>query len=231
MNIVITGSRKGIGLALTKYYTELGHNVIGCSRGESEYEHKNYKHYQVDIVNEDEVKNFARQVKKEYGYIDALINNAGIASMNHFITTPIEMVNKLLQVNFVGNFSCTRAFLNCLKKSEHPRIVNFTTIAVPTNLEGELAYASSKSAVETMTKILSKELSSFNITVNAVGPAAVKTDLLAKISEDKINKIFNMQTIHKYASTDDVINVVDFFINPKSDCVTGQVIYLGGVCR
>ncbi len=231
MNIVVTGSRKGIGLAIVKYYTELGHNVIGCSRNKSEFEHPNYKHYCVNLENEKEIFEFARDVKKKYGYIDALINNAGIASMNHFVTTPLEIAEKLMRINYLGSFSCTRAFLNCLKKSNHPRVVNFTTVAVPFNLDGELSYAASKAAIETMTKILAKELSMFNITVNAVGPAPIKTDLIEKVPQDRLELILKQQGIHRFGEFEDVINVIDFYINERSDFVSGQIIYLGGVSK
>lgn len=231
MNIVVTGSRKGIGLAIANYYTELGHNVIGCSRSESEFKHTNYRHYCVNLENEKEIFEFARAVKKEYGHIDVLINNAGIASMNHFITTPAEVAEKLMKVNFLGSFLCIRAFLNCLKKSNHPRVVNFTTVAVPFNLEGEMCYAASKSSIETMTKVLAKELSAFNITVNAVGPTPIKTDLIAKVPEERLEKLLAQQGIHRYGKFEDVINVIDFYISERSDFISGQILYLGGVSK
>lgn len=229
MIIAVTGTHKGIGKKIAEYYLESGDTVVGCSRHGDEINNGNYHHYEIDIRDEDQVSAFARGVKKEFGHIDALINNAGIASMNHFVMTPVKTAKNLMDVNYFGSVICIRAFLNLLRKAEHPRIVNFSTVAVPLSLEGELAYASSKAAIENMTKILAKEISSFRITVNAVGPTPIKTDLIAKVPEEKLNRILESQAIHRFGKFEDIINVVNFFLNPNSDFVTGQIVYLGGI--
>ena len=229
MIIVITGTSRGIGLSLVKRYVNLGYTVIGCSRSANEFVHKNYEHFCVDLTSEEQINNFAKQVKKKYDYIDVLINNAGIASMNHYMLTPLTTAKKVMDTNFFAPFAVTRAFINLLKKSKHPRIINFSTVAVPFNLDGELAYVASKSAVEAMTKILAKELASFNITVNAVGPTPVKTFLTANVPADKIQNLLNRQAIKRFGEFEDISNVVDFFIQKTSDFITGQIIYLGGV--
>lgn len=231
MIIVITGASRGIGESLVKRYLEQGNIVIGCSRTESSLSEKNYFHYQVDLGSESQIKAFALNVKKKFGFIDVLINNAGIASMNHFMLTPLETAKKVMDINYFGPFSVIRAFVNLLKKSESPRIVNFSTVAVAFNLDGEMVYASSKAAVEEMTKILAKELSSFKITVNAVGPTPVKTFLISKIPENKIKSLIDRQAIKRFAEFEDIGNVIDFFIKKESNFVTGQIIYLGGVNR
>lgn len=231
MIIVITGTHKGIGAAMAKYFLEAGHTVIGCSRHEGEIQHEKYRHYIVDVCVESQVNDFAKRVRKEFSMIDVLINNAGVASMNHFMMTPIDTARRLMEVNYLGGLCCIRAFVSMLRKSEHPRIVNFSTVAVPFNLEGEMAYASSKSAVESMTKVLAKELATFGITVNAVGPTPIKTDLIAKVPEHKINNLLENQAIHRFGEFEDVINVIDFYLKPQSDFITGQIIYLGGVNR
>ena len=231
MNVVITGTHKGIGYHIASYYLEKGHTVIGCSRHESQIVHSRYRHFIVDVCNENQVNDFAKQVRKEYKYIDALINNAGAAAMNHFMMTPIETARSLMEVNYLGGLTCIRAFVSLLKKSEHPRIVNFSTVAVPFNLEGEMAYSSSKAAVESMTKVLAKELAMFHITVNAVGPTPIKTDLIAKVPEEKLNKLLDNQAIHRFGEFSDIVNVIDFYLNSNSDFITGQIIYLGGVNR
>ena len=172
---------------------------------------------------------FAAAVRKRFGHIDALINNAGVASMNHFMLTPLETARRLMNTNFFGPFAAIRAFISLLKKSEHPRVVNFSTVAVPFNLDGELAYVSSKAAVEELTKILAKELSGFKITVNAVGPTPVKTALTAKVPENKIQALLDRQAIKRFGEFEDIRNVINFYLQPESDFITGQIIYLGGV--
>jgi 3-oxoacyl-[acyl-carrier protein] reductase len=96
-------------------------------------------------------------------------------------------------------------------------------------LEGELAYASSKTAVEKMTKILSKEIGSKNITVNCIGPTPIPTDLIKTVPKNKIEEIISQQSIKRLGALEDVKNVIDFYISKKSDFITGQKIYLGGL--
>ena len=116
-----------------------------------------------------------------------------------------------------------------MQKNKFGRIINFSTVAVPLNLEGEAIYAASKAAVASLTKILAKEFASFGITVNAIGPTPIKTDLIKSVPDEKIKKLINAQAIKRFGSFQDTVNVIDFFINEKSDFITGQIIYLGGI--
>jgi 3-oxoacyl-[acyl-carrier protein] reductase len=227
--VVITGTRKGIGRSLAEYYLGQGWGVVGCSRGEASIEHPQYRHFSVDVSDESAVIEMARAVRREIGTVDALLNNAGIASMNHCLLTPGSTVNNILQTNVVGTFLFCREFAKLMRKSEQPRIVNFTTVAHPLNLEGEAIYAASKAAVESLTRIMSRELAELRVTVNAVGPTPVFTDLIKGVSSDKMDALIARQAIPRYGKAEDVINAVDFFLRPESDFITGQVLYLGGV--
>src|SRR5207253_10933650 len=102
-------------------------------------------------------------------------------------------------------------------------------VAVPLKLEGEAIYAASKAAVISLTQILAHEFAKFGITVNAIGPTPIKTDLLRGIPPEKLERLISRQAIKRYGGTRDVIQVIDFFIDPASDFVTGQVIFLGGI--
>ena len=115
-----------------------------------------------------------------------------------------------------------------MKKNSFGRIVNLTTVAVPLKLEGEAVYSASKAAINSLTQILGKELAEFGITVNAIGPTPIKTDLIRSIPKEKIESLINSLAIKRYGEIRDVINVIDFFIKPESDYLTGQIIYLGG---
>ena len=226
---IITGTRKGIGKYLAHYYNNLGHQVIGCSRDKADFDLENYAHYLLDVADEKLVIKMVKDIKNKYGRIDNLINNAGIASMNHFLLTPLNTVNNIFNTNVVGTILFTREVSKIMATKKTGRIVNFSTVAVPLNLEGEAIYASSKAAIVSLTKILAKELSGFNITVNAVGPTPIETDLIRNIPQDKINDLIKKQAIKRFGAFEDVSNVIDFFINPKSNFITGQIIYLGGV--
>ena len=228
-NILITGASRGLGKALAEHYLALGDSVIGCARSEQSIDHENYTHFQVDIASPEDVADLFLKMRKQFKHLDAVINNAGIASMNAFALTPIKSFQKIFEVNVQGTFLfCQKAF-GMLKRSKHPRIINMTTVAVPLQLEGESIYASSKSAVETMTRILAKEYGSFGITCNAIGPSPIDTALIRGVGEDKIAELIKQQAVRKMATPEDVINLADFYLRPESAMISGQVIYLGGI--
>ena len=160
--ILITGNRKGIGRSLTEHYLLKGYNVVGCSRSESDLIHRNYFHVLGNVTSEDDVKRVVKEAKTRFGSIDVLINNAGKASMNHSILTPVATVKDLFETNYLGTFLFSRECSKLMMRQKFGRIVNFSTVAVPMNLEGEMVYASSKSAIEKMSQILSKEISKYN---------------------------------------------------------------------
>jgi 3-oxoacyl-[acyl-carrier protein] reductase len=227
--ILITGTSRGIGFYLAEYYLSKGYSVIGTSRGESNIINKNYRHFSLDVSNEVDVKNCFKIVKNIFGTIDVLINNAGIASLNHTLLTPLNTVDKIFNTNFKGTFLFSREASKMMQKRKSGRIINFSTVAVPLNLEGEAIYASSKSAVETLTRIMSKELGSSGITINSIAPCPIETDLIKAVSKDKISKLLEAQAINRFGKFEDISNVIDFFIKDESNFVTGQTIYLGGI--
>ncbi len=227
--ILITGTRKGIGRSLVESYARRGYRVIGCSRQPVEEKMDNYRHFCLDVNDEEAVKAMMTEVRHEYGRLDILINNAGIASMNHALLTPLSTVRRVLETNVVGTFLMCREAARLMQKYHFGRIVNFTTVAVPFKLEGEAIYAASKAAVETLTRVLARELADHGITVNSVGPAPVQTDLIRSVSKGKIDALLQRQAIHRLGEVRDIVNVIDFYIRPESDFITGQLIYLGGV--
>jgi 3-oxoacyl-[acyl-carrier protein] reductase len=226
---LITGTRKGIGKALAIHYLEKGNLVVGCSRNESSIEHPNYEHFALNVADEQSVVKMVRQISKKHKRIDVLINNAGVALMNHIVLTALTSTKNIFDTNFGGTFLLTREASKIMIKNNYGRIINFTTVAVPMQLAGEAAYASSKAAIETFTKISAKELGQYNITVNAIGPSPVYTDLIKLVPKNKIDELINHQTIKRFGEISDVLQVADFFVDKNSSFITGQIIYLGGI--
>jgi 3-oxoacyl-[acyl-carrier protein] reductase len=188
-----------------------------------------YTHIEADVTEETQVRAVVSAVRRATGRIDNLINNAGIASMNHSMLTPYSTVNSVLQTNLVGTFLFCREAAKVMQAARYGRIVNFSSVAVPLRLEGEAAYAASKAAVGTLTEVLAREYGPLGITVNAVGPTPVETDLIRSVPKDKIDAIVAQQAVQRLRTFEDVANVIDFFLSPESGFVTGQTIYLGGV--
>lgn len=226
---LITGTRKGIGKFLAEHYVAQGHQVMGCSRGEIDWKLDGYVHYVADVADEQAVQAIFADLRQTYGRLDHLINNAGMASMNHSLLTPVSTVHKLLDTNFVGTFLFCREAAKLMKKNKYGRIVNFTTIAVPLKLAGEAIYVASKAAVLSLTEVLAREFAEFGITVNSVGPVPIETDLIRAIPKEKIDQLLAKQAIHRLGTCEDVANVIDFYLKKESGLVTGQNLFLGGV--
>ena len=226
---LITGTRKGIGRFLAEYYLSRDHIVVGCSRGESDLTADGYTHHTIDVADEAAAQQLFASIRRDLGRLDHLVNNAGVASLNHCLLTPMSTVRKIMETNVLGAFLFSRESAKIMRKRAFGRIVNFTTVAVPLKLEGEAAYAASKAALTSLTGTLARELAEFGITVNGIGPGPVATDLISAVPEDAIQRLLSRQAISRLATLEDIANAVDFFLQPESGFVTGQTLYLGGV--
>jgi 3-oxoacyl-[acyl-carrier protein] reductase len=226
--MVISGSGRGIGRFLVDHYIARGFTIVGCSRRPVDFELANYRHYCLDVADEQAVRQMFAELQKRLKKVDVLLNNAGIASMNHALLTPAASVRRVLETNVLGTFLFCREAAKLMRTVPHARIVNFSTIAVPLRLEGEAIYAASKAAVETLTRVLARELAPLGITCNAVGPTALELGLALNVPREKLDRLVAALPIPRLGRGEDVVNVTDFFLRPESDLVTGQVIYLGG---
>lgn len=227
--ILVTGASSGIGRHLVDHYARLDYQVVGCSRRDVTDVVGAYRHFQLDVTDETAVRAMFSSVRKDFGRLDALLNNAGIASMNHLLTTPLKSVVDVLQTNVLGTFLFCREAAKLMRARKYGRIVNFASVATPLKLEGEAIYAASKAAVISLTEVLARELADFGVTVNAIGPTPIRTALVAGVPEEKLNNLIARQAIRRFGEFRDVTNVTDFFLRPESDFVTGQILYLGGV--
>ena len=227
-SILITGTRKGIGKDLANYYLSKEYHVIGCSRSNIDFNHNNYTHFNLDISDEQSVKKMFLSIRKKKMNLEILINNAGLASMNHFLLTPLKKSHEIFDTNFFGTFLISREAAKIMKKKNYGRIINISTVGTRLKLKGEAIYTASKSAVENLTVVMSRELSEYGITVNGVGPTPAMTDLIRFVPKDKIDNIINDLAFDRLTEMKDITNVIDFLISPNSDYITGQIIFLGG---
>lgn len=226
---LITGTRKGIGKHLVEHYIEKGHIVIGCSRADVDWALPSYQHVLCDVGDEKAIRSLMSMVRTRYCRLDNLINNAGIASMNHTMLTPLRTVEDIVRTNFIGSFLFCREASKLMSRQKYGRIVNFTTVATPLRIEGEAIYAASKAAILSFTEVLARELAPFNITVNSIGPTPIETDLIKSVPRDKMERLVARQAIPRFGTFSDVSNVIDFYLQESSNFITGQNLYLGGV--
>ena len=149
--------------------------------------------------------------------------------MNLALLMPTKTAQQIFETNFLGTFLMCREAARVMRKNSFGRIINFATVATPLKVEGEAVYAASKAAVINFTQIIAREFAEFGITANVVAPTPIETDLIKSVPDDKLNELLGRQAIKRLGEFRDVANVIDFFIRPESDFITGQVLYLGGV--
>jgi len=228
--MIITGTRKGIGKNLAEYYTQNGFIVIGCSRGNIDFELNNYEHYCLDVSDESLVKKMFKEIRKKCGRLDVLINNAGVSSENHVLLTPLKEAHDSLNTNFIGTFIFCRESVKLMKMNQHGRIINISSIHVPLALAGTSIYSSSKAAIEQFSRVLAREVFQFGITINILSLSVVKDTGMEIALKEKIKRKILNQTISKdRLNIYDVIHALNFFINEKSKMVSNQILCLGGV--
>ena len=227
--VLITGTSSGLGQQLAEHYLAGGDVVIGCARRAAAIDHPKYVHHLVDVKDEHAIAAMLASIRADHDGLDVLINNAGVAAMNAFALTPPAAMHHIVGTNLLGPMVLTHGAIRLLRKSTAGRIVNITTVAVPLRLAGETVYAASKAALESFTRGLAKEVGVFGITCNAVGPSLTPTRLTNGLPAAVRERLLSQQAIARQGSAADVANVIDFFLRPESDLVTGQIVYLGGI--
>lgn len=231
MLILITGTRTGLGKMLAKYLIERGHTVIGCSRRERARMPSGYIHFDVDLTDSESVKAMFHKIRKSYGFIDALVNNAGTSIMEPFLLSDIDNTKRLYDLNVFSVMQCCREAVKLLKNSSNgsTSILNISSVARLFSLEGHLAYATSKAAVEQLTRSLSREIAPLNIRVNTLGLPPLRTALTRTLKKEKIDALIARQAIKRPCEFLDIVGPVEFFLSDASSFVSGETLYLGGV--
>lgn len=225
---LVTGSRTGIGRYVAEQLVASGYRVVGCSRRPADWALEGYSHIEADVSDESQVKTLLAEIRRKHKRLDVTFNNAGVASMNHSLLMPADTIDRIMSINVRGTFLVSRESAKLMRQRKWGRIVNLSTVAVPLSLEGEAAYVASKSAVEGLTRVMSRELAELGITVNAIGPAPIETDLIRSVPKAAMQSLLSRLAIRSMGRPEDVFHVLQFLIDRKSDCITGQVIYLGG---
>ena len=226
MNIILTGATSGLGNKIFQHLVSKGFNLITISRTPFS---ESQNHYICNVNDYEKLKVIYKDLLNKKIKPNALINAAGTASMNLALTTPKEIIEKVITTNLTGTIFVNQIFAPLLIRSPNSSIINFSTIAVPLNLEGESVYVASKAGVEAFSRTLAKELAAFKIRVNCIAPGPIKTNLLKGISQKQIDNIVKRQIIKRLMNQDDILPFIDILLDPKMVNLTGQVLHVGGV--
>ena len=227
--VCITGSTRGVGKNLVKYFIREGAIVIGISRTLDNLILENYYAIQGDISNAEDMKNAFAYIKNKFGTLHFLINNAGVSHSSQALFLTIEKASSMININFLGAFIVSKEAAKLMMKNKFGRIINIGSICSTVEPIGASIYSATKAAIHSLSNSLAKEFASFNITSNTIALSPFPTDMLNTISQKDIDWYLSEQKIKRLATIDDITNVVEFLCSEKSSFITAQFIQLGGI--
>lgn len=234
---MVTGSARGIGLAIAKKLAGNGCSIVisdiladAAEDSASKLRSNGVDAVAVsgDVSNPDEVNNMFKQAVEKFGSIDILVNNAGLARDNFIMRMDEKDWDLVMNVNLKGAFFCTKAASRLMMKKRWGRIVNISSVVGVMGNIGQANYSASKAGLIGLTKSSAKELAGRNITVNAVAPGFIQTEMTKKLPEAAKKGFLSVIPLKRPGTPDDVAGVVSFLASDLAEYITGQVIHCDG---
>ena len=236
MNILITGASRGIGRAVAIEFAKNKHNIIICAKSDLEdlkktrqlVENEGVSCYigLCDVTNEESVKDFISNSAKTIGQTDVLINNAGISYIGLLQDMSFEDWNKILNTNLTSAFLMSKYLIPEMLKKHSGHIINISSVWGNIGASMEVAYSASKGGINSFTKALARELAPSNISVNAISPGFIDTDMNKVFEKDELDAIFEEIPMGRAGKPSEVAKLI--YKIATSDYITGQVITVDG---
>jgi 3-oxoacyl-[acyl-carrier protein] reductase len=234
----VTGGSRGIGRALVSALGRRGAQVMINYRGNHEAAEATLKQLRADegsgelhpfdVAVESQVDEAVKKIIDQHKKIDILVNNAGVTSDNLLIRLKEGDWDQVLGINLKGTVHCTKAVCRGMIRERYGRIVNLTSVVGLTGNAGQSAYAASKAGIVGFTKAMARELAPRGITVNAVAPGFIDTEMTAKLSTKAHEDYLHSIPLGRFGTCEDVAEVVCFLVGPGADYITGQVVSVNG---
>lgn len=233
-NVFITGGDKGIGRAIAEVLAVSAEHVFitYCQNKNGAddlmQKHQNIIAYQCNLLDVHAIEKVADGIESEFGFVDVLVNNAGMEDNATLMNMTSDQWNHVIGVDMNSLFYVTKCFLPNMLEKRWGRIINISSILGYTGVYGGVNYATAKAGVVGFTKSLAKELGAKGITVNAIAPGIIDTDLLKRMPEKYRNKLLDMIPSHQVGSVNDVAYLAEFLASDKANYINGQTIHVNG---
>jgi 3-oxoacyl-[acyl-carrier protein] reductase len=203
---------------------------VGLSRhADTHRDHPAYAAIEADVADADSVAAAFERIRKQYGRVDVVVNNAAVLTSQYSMIMSPSAARAMIDTNLMGTFLVSREAAKLMRKRKWGRIVNIGSMAASLEPIGDSVYAATKAAVSTLANVMAKEYGPLGITCNTLGITAIATDMLAQLPKDRIDAVIGGLPLPRYATPDDIFNIVDFFASERSACITAQTVFLGGV--
>ena len=231
-NVIVTGGSRGIGLSICERLSASGYRAIAVARKESDELSKaiaaaspgviSYAPFDLDRI--EDMPQFVKDLRKQYGPVYGLVNNAGIGTEGLLAVMPLSEIEKLIRINTLSPIALTRQVVRSMFTEGEGRIVNMSSIIASTGYYALSVYAATKASLVGFTKSLAREVGRANITVNAIAPGFIDTALTASLDDEGRQKIARRSALQRLADPVDVANTVDFLMGDGGRSITGTVI-------
>lgn len=235
---LVTGASRGIGKAVALRLAKDGYDIAVNYNSNQERAEQTAEEiralgvkaaiYKADTSKIDEVKQMYKEIRKEFGGLDVLVNNAGVVDDAYLLMIGQESLEKSLAINIQGYINCAQQAALRMAGSGKGIIINVSSVSSVIAVEGQTVYSATKGAVNSMTATMAKELAPRGIRVNAVAPGFIGTDMLKSIPEDLAEKYIDSIPMKKFGTAEDVANVVAGLCSDDFSYMTGQVLVLDG---
>jgi 3-oxoacyl-[acyl-carrier protein] reductase len=235
---LVTGAGRGIGHAIAVRLASEGARVAAVSRNEASAQRTadelnasrpdSAKAYAVDVADHAAVEKAGAQILEDFGRVDILVNNAGVTRDGLAMRMPIEDWNSVIDTNLRGAFSVTQSVIRAMIKQRTGRIINISSVIGLMGNAGQTNYAASKAGLIGLTKSLARELASRGITVNAIAPGYISTDMTNALSAEIQKSIQDKIPLKRVGSAEEIAAAVAFLASPEAGYITGQTLCVDG---
>jgi len=235
LNIIVTGGSRGLGLGIARKLTSTGYRVIAIARQPSEQltsamqelegGQQGSLHFRpFDLGNIAEIPALVRELRKEFGSIYGLVNNAALGTSGILATMRDAQIERLVRLNTVSPLILTKYVVRSMMADERGRIVNVASIVSFTGYSGLSVYGATKASIVGFTRSLAREVGPLGINVNAVAPGFVNTDMTQGLGGQKRDQVVRRSALRRLADVDDIANAVEFLLDDKARNITGAVL-------